>query len=74
MNTVVVDNCCCDCSIFLKSTYKRCYACNYKKKHGHDVPENTCPCGVSCKTFKSCYTCHVKDIEDSNVVKTHDVI
>ena len=68
--TMDVEDChsCVDCSVVMKSkSYKRCYACNYRKKNGCDIPANVCPCGVSCKTFKHCYQCHVMYVNQTNV-------
>ena len=57
-----MSNSCIDCSKVMKSdSYKRCYSCNYRKKHGRDIPDNTCQCGVNCKTFRTCYKCHLNN-------------
>ncbi len=68
--TTEVEEChsCVDCSAVMKSkSYTRCYPCNYRKKNGCDVPENVCPCGVSCKMFKRCYQCHVNNTNPKNI-------
>ena len=54
---------CKGCSAVMKSgSFKSCYPCHYLMKHGHEIPENTCLCGVTCKTFKRCYKCHMETI------------
>ena len=54
---------CVSCQAVMKSSsYKSCYPCHYLMKHGHVIPENTCLCGVTCKTFKRCYKCHMEAV------------
>ncbi len=63
-----VTSVCGACSAVMKSTgYKVCYPCHYVMKHGHEIPENTCQCGVTCKTFKRCYKCHIVSLQPSCV-------
>ena len=54
---------CVSCQAVMKSiSYKSCYPCHYLMKHGHVIPENTCLCGVTCKTFRRCYKCHIEHV------------
>ena len=54
---------CQGCSAVMKyCSYKSCYPCHYLMKHGHEIPENICLCGVTCKTFRRYYKCHMETV------------
>ena len=65
---------CVSCQAVMKSSsYKSCYPCHYLMKHGHVIPENICLCGVTCKTFRRCYKCHIEHVSLQGVQLTIDV-
>ncbi len=65
---------CQGCSAVMKSgSFKSCYPCHYLMKHGHEIPENICLCGVTCKTFKRCYKCHMETVSLQGVLLQVDV-